>query len=376
MNNTCKNVAVVGFLGTGSSAVIDLLREYSSCRIALNYDERGKERPYEHKLLYAKGGIIETSLLLTNGNTAYGSDIAINSFINGMMRLYKNNFVSFGSYKRLLGIRFWESVQTYLHDIGATRLKSGLSRSEHKKSVYFSPIIGVLQIAARIVFRRPIYKFGKANIMDKNPYYFAMPTKDQAISAARMFIQRYFDMCYEPGCDVMVYDQLIHPQHTSLIDHLFDDSFRVIIVKRDPRDVYCLSKYVWSKPPHGFSAPLPEDYDEFASFWKAVNTFDQTSNKVLTISFEDLVYDYESTRDAIAIFLGLKEQDHINVKKYFDPDKSIKNTQVFLRDKEYLSDADRIGTRLKEFLYDFPYEVFFEKKDIFEDTNESSKKSR
>ncbi len=366
------NVAVVGFFGSGSSAVEDLLKEYKGCSVALNIDERGIERPYEHKLLYTRGGLFITSELLSNNNTAYCSDIYINDFISNMKRMYDNNFVSYGSYKRLLGQPFWDSVEKYCNDLGVVKLKNGISRTEHKKSVRFSPIMAVLQIGAKLVLKKPIYKLGKWNIMDHKPYYFGMPEEDAIKKASRDFIKRYFDMCRKDKEGILIFDQLIHAQHTRILDYYFDDEFKAIIIRRDPRDLYCLSKYVWSKPPHGFSAPLPIDIDEFCSFWKKTTNYDMTDTcQVLNIAFEDLIYRYDNTRDKIEKFLGLTEKDHIHPLSSFDPNKSIRNTQIFERTKEMQEEGKRIAELLPELIYDFPYELQFSMNDIFEDSNET-----
>ena len=370
MNDKVMNVAVVGFFGSGSSAVIDLLKEYDNCGIALGIDERGIERPYEHKLLYSKGGLFETSILLRDINTAYGSDIYINSFMNNMKRLYYNNFVSFGSYKKLLGDVFIESIQLFLRDLGVVKLNNGLSRSEHKIVSYFSPLMAILQIAAKVVYNKPIYKFGKSNLMNHDPYYFCMPRSNDIYDASRLFIDRYFDMCYQQDKKVMIYDQLIHPQHVGIVDDFFYENFRAIIVKRDPRDVFCLSKYVWSKPPHGFSAPLPNDAIQFADFWKKITKIDSISDKVLVISFEDLVYQYEETKQMITRFIGLNDKNHNAPQKYFDPRKSIRNTQLFLRDEKKQEESKKIAQLLPNLLYSFPYEIEYSMKDTFEDMNE------
>ena len=370
---TKLNVSVSGFFGSGSGAVIDLLKEYGNCFIALNNNEKGIERPYEHKLFYTRGGIFETTILFDRLDTAYASDIYVNSFRNNMFKFYNNNFGSFGSYKKLIGKQFLESVDQYCLEIGATKLKSGISRTEHKKSVRFSLIMASLQIAAKIIYRQPIYTFGKKNNMDKNPYFFAMPTKEENFNAARNFVNRYFEMCRKGKDGVAIFDQLIHAQHTEIIDQFFDDSFRAIIVLRDPRDLYCLSKYFWSKPPHGFKPPLPTDIEEFCDFWKKTTNFNKSASNVLPLFFEELVYDYENTLTKIESFLGLTKKDHLYPKKYFDPEKSIRNTQIFKRTKETREEAIEISQRIPNLLFKFPYNVSFGMDDIFDDMNELKK---
>ena len=65
---------------------------------------------------------------------------------------------------------------------------------------------------------------------------------------------------------------------------------------------------------------------------------------------------HENKVKEITKFLGFTEKDHVNKKSRFNPDISIKNTQLF-RKKEYLEESRIIEEKLKDYLYDFPYEI-------------------
>ena len=106
------NVAVTGFYGTGSSAVIDLLREYKGVKVV---PEIG--RLYEHMPFYVSGGIFDTYTLLTHGNNPLSSDKTINNFIAAMKRLNDYNYVWFGSYKALFGDKFMEATYRFVQSI-------------------------------------------------------------------------------------------------------------------------------------------------------------------------------------------------------------------------------------------------------------------
>ena len=369
------NVSVFGFYGSGSSAVIDFLREFDNVGIALDKNHKGVLRPYEHFPFISSGGLFECGTLLTNVNSIYNSDKIINNFYKCNKRLNDNNFGSFGSYKWLLGDKFMKATDEFLDDIGAK--KTGSSTSEHKVKVRFSLIMCALQLAALIVYKRPVYKWGKKNVLDNEPTYYAMPSRDRVYFAAKKFVNKYFEMCLQSNKDVMIYDQLICPQHTSLIEQYFDDNFRAIAVERDPRDIFSLSKYFWSKPPYSISgAPLPTDIDEFCSYWKENMNYDRDIKNLLVVKFEDLVYNYRETTDKILDFIGLDKKNHLTPYKYFNPDYSIKNTQSFLINENTSKEADEIANVLSEYIYNFPYEINTTYKDMFDDTKEAIDKNR
>lgn len=369
------NVSVFGFYGSGSSAVIDFLREFDNVGVALDRNRHGVLRPYEHFPFVSSGGLFECCTLLTNINSIYNSDKIVNNFVKCNKRLNNNDFGSFGSYKWLVGDEFIKATYQFLEDIGAK--KAGASTSEHKVKVRFSLVMCVLQLAAKIVYKRPVYKWGKKNVMDKEPTYYAMPTKETVYAAARNFVNKYFEMCAQPNMEAMIYDQLICPQHTSLIEQYFDDNFRAIAVERDPRDIYSLSKYFWSKPPYSVTgAPLPTDITEFCSYWKENMDYNRNVKNLLVVKFEDLIYNYADTTERIIDFVGLNKHDHVRKYQYFNPDYSIRNTQSFLISDTTKKESDEVAKLLDEYLYDFPYKIETAYKDMFDDTKEAIDKNR
>ena len=54
------NVAVTGYFGTGSSAVVDLLKEYENVRVV-----PFENQSYEHNVLYHHGGLYDVCTLLS-----------------------------------------------------------------------------------------------------------------------------------------------------------------------------------------------------------------------------------------------------------------------------------------------------------------------
>jgi len=92
--------------------------------------------------------------------------------------------------------------------------------------------------------------------------------------------------------------------------------------------------------------------DSFIIFYKNIhhNTHVKENN-VLRISFEDLIYNYKETADDIEKFTGL--HNHISEKKYFDPQKSLVNTQIYKRFPKYDNDIKKIEEELKDYLYPF-----------------------
>ena len=93
-----KKIAVTGYYGTGSSAVVDLLSEVDGVEFALG-------RRYEHTNLNCRDGLFDLEAILYSPNTCfYSRDMALNRFIDEMEKQYKYNFGWYGTYKNI-----WEN---------------------------------------------------------------------------------------------------------------------------------------------------------------------------------------------------------------------------------------------------------------------------
>ena len=167
------------------------------------------------------------------------------------------------------------------------------------------------------------------------------------------------------GKNNVILDQFLLPFNLFRVDNYFDNKLKVIVVERDPRDVYIINKYIW--PQKDLTVPFPKEVNQFCEFYQKMRESEKEchSNKVLRIKFEDLIYKYDEKIDEITKFLGFKPSDHINKKKRFNPDISIKNTQLF-RKEEYLEESKIIEEKLSKYLYNFPYQMVNDVKETVE----------
>lgn len=355
-----KKIAVTGYYGTGSSAVVDLLSEVSGVRCAL-----GKR--YEHTNLNCAGGLFDLEARLFHDNADYYSkDIAINDFYNEMNKQYRYNFGWYGSYRKLLGKRFIESVDKFVGSISISGEKKCLAHTIKRR---FSLIKAVIQIFAKIILRRNYGALGCKYIYDKNPQMFLTASYDEFVNAARLFVKEYFDLCQIADND-MIYDHLIYPEQSNVVERFFDDDFRLIVVDRDPRDIYVSDRYFWSTAKFGFQTmPMPREINAFCDYWEAMHkrAEKQCGNKnILFLQFEDLIYNYDETVDKIFDFCEIDKARHLNKRNIFNPDLSINNTQVFNSVNEANEYCDIIKQRLPGLIYPFPYRYSGDKSAIFD----------
>lgn len=347
------NVAVTGYFGTGSSAVIDLLKEYENVTIV---PENG--RAYEHSVFFVPGGLFDLCSKLLHGNSPQGSDMVINDFVDAMKRLNDNDFGWFGSYKKMFGNRFMDIVWRFVDRISEKR---ATSNSNHELRVRFSLAKAIAQYVLHLVKGRKFSQYGKWYVEDSKPVYFSMPSEDELYEAAREFTKAYFHLFEtEKESTHIVFDHLIWPQQIEIFSKCFDETLKIIIVDRDPRDVFISDQYLWTTP------HFPSDVNVFIDEWRRSHLPVSTAHHVLYVRFEDLVYHYENSMAEIETFLNLPHDSHIRSKEFFRPELSIENTQVFLLKKEWQDISSMIGNQLSSYLYQFEGKRMPNKKLFFE----------
>lgn len=357
------NIAVTGYFGSGSSAVIDLLCEFDCNSTGLPANVGA----FEHTTLYHPGGLFDLEDKLLLGNDIHRSDEAIRTFLREMMRLNNNNFGWFGSFKRLFGDKFEIIVNTFIQELHPFNIRARYYGQY--ETVTFSLKKLLLQIAANIILGKHIYVWGRQyKFNPKNKQMIsAFPSDKEFYTAGKKFVNSYMNLFKEDGRENTIFDRLILCHNANRVPRYFDDRFRLIVLNRDVRDVFIFNKYLW--PEINAGSMYPTDVTEFIEYWKRLKAVEKkiTDKRILEVNFEDLVYKYDETVDKIKKHCNLygKKWDQF---KYFDPQKSIKNTQVFRIRNEWQREIELIEKELPEFLYSFPYENTTSVNEMFDDS--------
>ncbi len=358
------NIAVTGYFGAGSSAALDLLCEYSCNGTGIPNEKGG----YEHTTLYHPGGIFDLEDKLLYGNDIHRADEALKTFEREMLRLNNNNFGWYGSFKYMFKEQFKENMYDFISKLHPFNINARYYGQT--KAVIFNPLKIPIQLAAKILYGRTIYKWGRQfiHVPAVPKMRVAFPTENEYYEAAREFVRNYMRMYKEPGVENTLFDRLLLCHNAYRLPRYFDDDFRLIMVKRDVRDVYVFNKYLWPKLNAG--TMYPKDIDVFIDYWKRLNNYERKieDSRILEINFEDLVYFYDRTLEKIEKHCMLSREQHDKVNEYFQPEKSIHNTQVYKISDIWKEEVDQIEKELYEFCYDFPYENKAGIEDMFDDS--------
>lgn len=344
-----KIIVATGYMGSGSSAITDLVSEFRDCQ--------NEYKNYEYVMLHCPNGLFDLEDKLLIGNNAIRSDEAIRSFELQMNKLYNKKFWWVGDYEHIISPNFKEITERYISNIEQFNYSGFWYMHEEVDSKMFWKLL--IRKPFKILSRN---RLCSSKVLKYNDGMRISYIKDKD------FYKFSHDYIYEvieeiaKGKDNVVLDQFLLPFNLHRVDNYFDDRLRVIAVERDPRDVFIINKYIW--PERQLCVPIPIDAKMFCDFYRNMRESEKECNskKVLRIHFEDLIYNYDREVKRIIKFLGFKETDHILKKTRFNPDLSIKNTQVF-RKEEYAEEIKTIEKELKDYLYDFPYEINNDVKD-------------
>lgn len=338
-----KIIVPTGYMGSGSSAITDLVAEFRDCQ--------NEYKNYEYVLLHCPNGLFDLEDKLLIGNNAVRSDEAIRNFELQMQKLYDKKFWWVGNYKKIIGPDFMDITKDYINKIQEFNFSGFWYMHEEVNCKMF----------IKLLLRKPLKMLTFNKVKCNKILKYSDGMRISYVSPEK-FYKESQDYIYKiinrisKGKNNIVLDQFLLPFNLFRVDNYFDDKLRVIVVERDPRDVFIINKYIWQE--RQLSVPFPLDVNEFCVFYKKMRESEKNCNskKVYRVKFEDLIYNYDTIVKEITKFLGFRDSDHINKKTRFIPEKSIKNTQLF-RKEEYREESKIIEKELKKYLYDFPYEI-------------------
>lgn len=331
-----------GFIGSGSSAVGDYLKEFS------HTFECGKEI----RFIKDPGGISDLKLHLIDHWDFVNSLFAGQQFLkmSKIWARYGNSpFSRPGlSYNKHINKNYYNLSKDYLSSLSLCTLKQEFYCTKFCKP-YFKYVFdrnrayierktkGIIKIANR--------RIPKSYLCNPNLESFSKSTKEYICN---LFSPHQFSNGIE---NTILLDLAISPCDLTPLDLYFDDA-KMIIVERDPRDIYV------------------EDVEEACNMNEKVGSYEdglvfaermrcmyskvvRNNPKVLFIRFEDFVVNYEENAKIINKFVNFDEINHVSKNKYFNPSYSIRNVGKWKKYYPQFKDAlDVIKEKLPDLCYD------------------------
>ena len=328
-------ITCASYYGTGSSAVTDFVSEFDN--IAKFGDE-------EFRFVHDPDGIADLEYNLVENFNRHNSGHAIKRY-KKLVEYYKGNILS----RKFSGIfgDAWEKYSKEYIDNLTDFTYHGWWQYDllDRGPVFLFRKRIVNKLLHLTVWRNDPDR--TLNTMKKEITYCAHPSEDKFIHFTKEYIEKLFDSV-RGDKEIVMADQIVPSSNTERYLRYFND-IQVVIVDRDPRDIFLLEKYHWK------DGIIPTDIETFCKWFLYTREDGKhreiQNDRIHYLQFEDMIYHYDETADKLIKWLGLKPEWHTSKQKYFCPDKSIKNTRLWEKEKCDLSEVRYIEEHLKNYLY-------------------------
>lgn len=337
-----KIITVTGYYGTGSSAVTDLITELD------NVHSLGDR---EIRFLHDPHGVSDLEFNIVENFNRHNSSYAIKHFIK--MAKFLNSTCGYKKYAKIFNNKFLEHSYNYVNDLTAFKYRGSWHYDVIDKGIFFYVLDRICnKFVAKIncITKRKLLK--TYNCLNKNEevVYGVIPDEVNFLNATKKYTKNLLDELGIGDKEYLMIDQVVASSNIKRYLRYFSDPVYVFLVDRDPRDLYILDKLYWGG--NGF----PKSVEEFCKHYELIRCTQKQELKnkeVCYIKFEDLIYKYEDTKGKIFNFIEINSKHHIQKLKYFNPNVSINNTQLWLKHLEYKNEIEYIEKNLKEYLYDY-----------------------
>ncbi len=311
IENRNETVFLAALGATGSGAVIDLLREVKSYFV---FEK-------EFRLFVDPGGLINLRHVLVEDWSSYQTDLAIKNFMKVVRCLNRRGFGPYSilGHSKYLDDEFIKQSEKYVENL--TELK------------YQGLWYGIDNLVMRQLHKyRP---FHRKNILMKPIYVGRKMSNEEFNHITEDYIRSLINYCLKK----------YKKQH-----FCFNENFtcffpfkildmvpgaKVLVVVRDPRDV--LADTIKIK-----LIAMPTEIDQFIRLeselykvWMEVE--DEIKRRGLygktikVIRFEDLILNYDDVVPELFEFFNIREDDHVEKRKFLNPDISIQNVKRWRR---------------------------------------------
>ena len=324
-----------GYMWSGSSAVVDILREFSPCYFS----------GHEFDVIsypYGLGQLFHSVVTCQSGRDI-GDFIDFTKFLYRSPTLFKMG----SNYREVYGENFMRATEDFV---------SSLVEFEHGEMSFFK--MGAVEtfikqaiLRASVILKRRLHLMKRFIVLGKKAYFTDVDAQ-KFITAAKKYIDDIFAPIVPAGTKHVILDQAVSVgDYVNQMKFLRDS--KMIVVDRDPRDSY--ADILNDGHPILREGILGQKHrvDVYLRLHnKSRRNQQQLKNdpNVLFLRFEDLIYHYDEALQRIIDFVGLDPADHIYKRKYFNPDISIKNIGMW---KDILTDdeVNAITAELSDYFY-------------------------
>lgn len=326
-----KILTCISFHSTGSSVVDDIFKEFDNCVSAPS--------DIECRFLQDPDGISDLEYNLVDNPHRLNTSFAIKRYERFVNR-YNH------TYSIIFGDKWREISQQYIDSLVTVKYKGFWFKDLELMTVKDLTVYYAKRVINLIKHPRKRISGYYVNC-PKIDFYHSYLTEGQFVERTKDYVRRLCGVINSDNKPFLLLDQCVPTSNINRYTKYFDD-IKVVVVDRDPRDVYIEHK-------HNKDHVLPATPHEFCQVYidQRKLFFESTKENVLYIRFEDFIFHYENSLKKLIEFVGQDANCHMNKRKYFNPDISINNTQLWKRYPQYNDEILIIEEKLPNYLYQF-----------------------
>ena len=321
-------LSVSGFGFSGASGFIDLLKEYEEVQVF--------NQQFEFQLIKAPDGLMDLYHFLVEKNNPLSSNVAIKRFIK---MLECNNYFSPCKNKKKF---FKKAAFEFINDLNSVmwRGRSTFDPYDVRPLLQKPPFSAVSKVLQKVFH---------VSLMRLFPLrYYAHVNGDSFVNLTDKYIRKLIRLFGYDDNKLVVLDQFFDACDP-IQSTIFVKDWKMLIIDRDPRDIYLLSNYYYGS--NSSFMPIKCGIDNFVNYHLFTRNCVFQDDRILRCSFEDLIFNYLDTVNSIENWLNI--HNHSCKKQYFNPNKSIANVGIFIKDKTHEKEIKEIENRLNLFCYNF-----------------------
>lgn len=306
-----KFILIYGFGYSGSGVVLDMMKEYRGVSVNKAFFSIIKN-PY---------GIIDLENSIIDNWDFVKASNAIEDFKWLCKKCAKssNNYLipSGLDLENKINKNFIKYVDEYCSKLVKFKYECWNEISDFK-----TPYIqNITNRILRILQRKTGLRIGPNDQMN-----FVTVDKDSFYTATQSFINNLFSG-YDDDEFIVLDHHPLPIQYADKLNLYFGGNAKMIVVDRDPRGIYY--DLVSHNNRLGQELAKNQDWKLYCEWHKQLRRKLPQNENILYLKFEDLVFEYDKHEKIIADFLGLDINDHIGKFKYFDPQISKKNINLW-----------------------------------------------
>lgn len=332
-----------GYGGSGSSAGTNILEEFSS---VTSFGNR-----FECTFLHEPDGLYDLENAINEGHRLK-IDLAVKRFLALAKTLNDGT-----DYQKYFNGQFYKQSEKYIQSITTCKWNGWWHRAFETGKITFAEKqrIKFAEVLFNVLYKKKQFSSYEPDgwhpsydpVID---FYYINKQSDFYEKTKTYTSALFSNGFYQNNC--VLVDQLLPAYDIGRYSKYFND-VKTLVIDKDPRDLYTVQTAEW-----GIGYIPCDSVDVFINWYKAtrsqrykINT--EWKDTALFIPFESLIYEYENSLEKIKTFTGLKTEEHVNKKKFFIPEKSIANTQVYKRYPQLRKDVEKIEKELADYCFHF-----------------------